>query len=315
VDGAFGGLSRVGRLFPRSKPDAHGCERVPDVAYGDAASPWRKLDIYRPAETQPGGGRPAVLYAHGGAFQSLSKETHWLHGLAFARRGYVVFIVDYRLAPRHPFPAALEDVCAAASWLQDNAARWGADAERLVLGGDSAGANLVASLAAVASWRREEPWAREVFDREIRPRAVSAAYGVFQVSDTQRLLRRKRIPWFVAQRLLDVEDCYLAGAQGPLDLADPLRILESAGPPDRPLPPFFLPVGTADPLLDDTRRLAEALRRRGVEAVDRYYRRELHGFDTLIWRPAARECWVERFQFLARQLGGEPKKARGAREI
>ena len=60
---------------------------------------------------------------HGGAFQSLSKDTHWLMGLAFARRGYVVFSINYRLAPKHRFPAGLQDACTAARWVHENAAR------------------------------------------------------------------------------------------------------------------------------------------------------------------------------------------------
>jgi alpha/beta hydrolase fold len=54
---------------------------------------------------------PIVFYVHGGAFRILSKDTHWVMALSFARRGFVVFNVSYRLAPKHRFPAPLEDVC------------------------------------------------------------------------------------------------------------------------------------------------------------------------------------------------------------
>ena len=53
---------------------------------------------------------PVVLYIHGGAFHYLSKDTHWVLALMFARRGYVVFNIDYRLAPVYPYSAAIEDV-------------------------------------------------------------------------------------------------------------------------------------------------------------------------------------------------------------
>ena len=50
-----------------------------------------------------------MLYVHGGGFRILSKDTHWIMGLAFARRGFLVFNIGYRLAPKHPFPAAIAD--------------------------------------------------------------------------------------------------------------------------------------------------------------------------------------------------------------
>lgn len=303
IDGVFGSLSHLGRLHPNAHPDRHGVEHLRDVRYLDSDDAIHHLDVWRPVDMPDGELLPAVLYAHGGAFQSLSKSTHWLMALAYARRGYVVFSVDYRLAPAHPFPAALQDVCAAALWLQEHAAEYGADADRLVLGGDSAGANLVTSLAICASWPRPEPWAAEVFASGLTPRAVAASYGVFQVSDSARFRRRRRMLWFVHERIEDVEDCYLSGDTEDTTLADPLLLLEGDAAPDRPLPPFFLPVGTADPLLDDTRRLEVALQRRGVRHEARYYPREVHGFDAFVWRPNARKCWGARFRFLDEVLG------------
>jgi len=314
VDGMFAGLSRVGRLHPSSRPKVHGLERIRNVRYSSEDRPEHVLDIYRPAEPGPSP-RPVVLYMHGGAFQSLSKDTHWLMGLAFARRGYVVFSINYRLAPKHRFPAGLQDACTAARWVHENAARWGGDPDRLVLAGESAGANLAATLALLTSYRFDEPWARSVWDAGLSPAAVSAAYGVFQVSDSARFSRRKQLPWFVDLRLRDVEDCYLqdSGAAPPT-LADPLLFLESAGAPERPLPPFFLPVGTADPLLDDTRRMEAVLKKLGVPCEARYYPGEVHAFETLIWRPHARQCWRERFAVLGHWLdqgSGAPESRSG----
>jgi acetyl esterase len=83
-----------------------------------------------------------------------------------------------------------------------------------------------------------------------------------------------------------------------LDLADPLVVFERGEQPARPLPPFFLPVGTKDPLLPDTRRLAVALRRLGGEAKDVYYPGELHAFHAVVLREPARRCWNDTFTFL-----------------
>ena len=111
---------------------------------------------------------------------------------------------------------------------------------------------------------------------------------------------------FVAERLLEVERSYLGHAPYPvsLDLADPLVLFERGEAPARPLPPFFLPVGTKDPLLDDTRRLARALRALGAVAEERYYPGEPHAFHAFVMREVARQCWRDTYDFLERHGAG-----------
>jgi acetyl esterase len=301
TDGFFEGLSRLGRLHPNARPERHGVEVLRDLPYGD--DPAHRLDVWRPiARSAPS---PAVLYIHGGAFRILSKDTHWIMALAFARRGCTVFNVGYRLAPRHPFPAAVVDVCRALEWVASHGNDYGADLSRFVLAGESAGANLATSLTLALCFERQEPFARAAFATGLVPRAVVPMCGVFQVSDQDRFRRRKaHLPAVLFDRLLETETAYLPpGVRDPeLELADPVRVLESDRPPQRPLPPFFLSVGTADPLLDDTRRLGRALHRRGVTVDVRYYPGELHAFQALVFRPQARVAWRETFGFLQREL-------------
>lgn len=310
VDGFFHGAARLGQQHPLSRPERHGIEVERDVPYvpGSALSEHR-LDVYRPHGAT--GPSPVVLYVHGGGFRMLSKDTHWVMGLAFGRRGYLVFNVSYRLAPQHPFPAAVEDVAAAYEWVVRHAERHGGDLSRLVLAGESAGANLVASLALETVVPREEPFARRVFETGVVPRAVVPACGIFQVSDVRRLVRRKpSISRFIADRLEEVEQTYLGADPSrhlaSLDLADPLVWVERGPRLARPLPPFFLPVGTKDPLLPDTRRLAHALRSLGGVAVDRYYRGELHAFHAFPFLPNARRCWTDTYDFLDEHLDAAP---------
>ena len=301
VDNAFRGLSRLGQLHPHADPAHHGVDVIRDVAYRPTGRRARRLDVYVPRDaTAP---MPVVLYVHGGGFRILSKETHWMMGLAFARRGYLVFNINYRLAPADPFPAAVEDVCAAYAWVAENAERYGGDVERLVLAGESAGANLVTTLALCATMRRREPYARAAFDTEIVPRAVLPACGMLQVTDSERFGRRKKLPAFIADRIEEVARDYL-GSSPPedTDLADPLLVLEGDEPTDRPLPPFYTFVGTRDPILDDTRRLHAALERRGATCEIRYFPGEAHAFHAMVWRPAAMECWRGSFEFLKRTV-------------
>ena len=103
-------------------------------------------------------------------------------------------------------------------------------------------------------------------------------------------------------------DGYLGSADhGPslLQLANPLVMLESEHAPERPLPPFFAPVGTSDPLLDDTRRLKAALDRRGVHCEARYYVREMPPFTRWCSVPARVAVWQHSFEFLERHCGGD----------
>jgi acetyl esterase len=314
VEGMFEGLSRTGRLHPASRLNRHGVERLSDIPYLAGGREAHLLDVYRPMERT--GPLPVCLYVHGGGFRILSKDTHWLMGLLFARRGYLVFNINYRLAPGHPFPAAIQDTCAAFSWVMENARDYGGDPSRCVLAGESAGANLVTSLTLAACYRRKEPYAARVWDLNRVPRAVVPACGIYQVSDVDRFHRNKRLSRFIRDRLEEVSHAYLLGQQRlspeERELADPLLVLESGRKPDRGLPPFFLPVGTRDLLQDDTRRLHDALWRLGADCDARYYAGEAHAFHALIWRKNARACWKATFEFLRDRIG--EKSLRGTSE-
>ena len=245
-----------------------------------------------------------VLYVHGGGFRVLSKDTHWVMALALARRGMLVFNINYRLSPRHPFPAALTDCSAALAYVAREAPKLGGDLGRLVLAGESAGANLVTALTLMSCVERPEPWAQRVFALDLKPRAVLPMCGMLQVSDSERFARRKPLAPWVLDRLTEITHAYLRNAPAEsLALADPLVMLEDAPQLARPLPPFFAGVGTRDPLLDDTRRLGQALTRLQVAHEIRYYPGELHAFHALVYRPHAKQCWADQFTFLDKYLG------------
>lgn len=311
VDGFFNGAARIAKLHPRANPKPHAVEHLVDLRYLEGSTDkshlldiWRPLPEQRGADNWTGPPWPIVFYVHGGGFRILSKDTHWIMGLGFSRRGYLVFNVSYRLSPEHRYPAAVEDVCEAFAWMAKNAAKYGGDTSRVVLAGESAGANLVTSLAIALAYERPEPHAKKAYETGIVPKAIVPACGVFQVSDLRRLKRRKpKISAFIADRLHEIETSYLGTEpRTDLDLADPVVFFERGERPSRPLPPFFLPVGTRDPLLPDTRRLAEALAKLGVEAVTEYYPGELHAFHAFVMRKNAQKCWRDTFAFLERHV-------------
>jgi acetyl esterase len=306
----FGGLSSLARLHPMSKPGRHGVDVEADVMYGPHGE-HNTLDIYRPVHRPKPW--PVVFYVHGGAFHLLSKDTHWLMGLVFARFGYLVVNISYRLAPAHPYPAAVEDTCAAYLWLAQRIDELGGDRTRVAVAGESAGGNLITALTLAACQPRPEPWARAVYDAGLVPRVAMPFCGILEVSRPERFSERKpSLPRWIDGMVRDVASSYLHGySYEPTDetaLADPLRLIEdAAGVPHEPrfardLPPFFAPVGTSDPLLDDTRRLEKALRALGVPVEARYYPGGIHAFHALVWDPVARRCWRDALAFLDRYM-------------
>lgn len=126
-------------------PKVEGVRTYENVAYLSDGNPWHLLDIHYPADTKET--LPCVVYLHGGGWSNVDKSYFHHYCCTLASEGFVVFNADYRLAPDYRYPAQVEDALAAVRWVQENAARYGANPQRLFLVGDSAGAHLCAMLA------------------------------------------------------------------------------------------------------------------------------------------------------------------------
>ncbi len=297
LDGAFSALAAAGRLHPRLQPAKLSITVERDLPYRVGGAAPHRLDVYRPPAGTANG--RCVLYIHGGGFRILSKDTHYGMAISFARRGYTVFNIDYRLAPKHPFPAAIDDACAAYRWVVENAERYGADARQMVVAGESAGANLALGVVVAACWDRPEPYAQRVWQTGVVPVAAIPACGLLQVTDPWRFARRRRLRQVVADRIEEVSEAYLGAPRSELtELADPLVIVEHGGAPGRPLPPMYVPVGMRDPLLDDSRRLGAAMARRGVRCDVDVFPNQIHAFHAMLWMDDARACWRTTHRFL-----------------
>lgn len=297
VAGTLERAALLGRKVKQAEPALHGLELLADVPYLKSGLREHTLDVYRPRDARR---LPVVFYVHGGAFRSLSKDTHWIMGLAFARRGIVVAMPNYRLAPAHRFPAALEDAAEALRYVKCHAEEWGGDPERIVLAGESAGANIVTSLSLAIAYEHEEPFARLVRSLDVHPLAVLAACGVFEVTNGKRFSEKYKLHWFFDDRYRELEEHYPPWRDGgPVlhDLINPLLLLEREKP-KRPLPPFFLPVGGLDHLRDDHERMEVVLRGYGVDVEAPVYPGEGHAFHAFVFRENARKCWQDHFEFL-----------------
>lgn len=275
--------------------EAREVEVIRDVAYG-AHPVAHTLDIYRPRGVK--GPLPVMLYIHGGAFTICSKDTH--RGIALAKAvgsQYLVFNINYRLAPSHPFPAAIEDACAAYRWVVKHARRYGGDPRRIVVAGESAGGNLALGVAVAATYRRPEPYAKAVYATRVVPVAVMPICPYLQASEPEG-----RDGGFLTRRVArDIALMYLGeGTHDPqaILMADPIRVLEECGAPQRRFPPVLSGVGTRDICTTDVRRLGRACRRLGIPATMRYYPGEVHAFHALRWRVAAQRFWLEMFRFM-----------------
>jgi len=302
ISGTLTALSYSGKLSGTARQWTEDVEVLRNIPYKNGFGPQHKLNVYRPTERK--GPLPVMFYVHGGGFGLLSKDTHWMFGLGFARQGYIVFSIDYTLSGDAPFPAAIQDTLAAYEWVLTMAEHYDGDPRRIALSGESAGANLALSTVIAQCWRRPEPWAQGVYDLTTEfgvARAAVPACGIFQVSDPERYLRREEIPAWMRERIAVVCRRYLPDASGAPDsfaLADPLRFLEQAQPPDRPLPAIFAPCGSRDPVKDDTRRLAEALSRYDTFSDVKWYHGGIHAFHAFIWRQQAQDCWADQLRFL-----------------
>jgi acetyl esterase len=121
----------------------------------DGAVPVR---VYAPAAPAPASGRPALLDIHGGGFVVGSIDMEHAVAVQVARElGAVVVAVEYRLAPEYPFPAGVEDCYAALRWMHDDAGALGIDADRIAVGGQSAGGGLTAATVLLARDRGGPP--------------------------------------------------------------------------------------------------------------------------------------------------------------
>lgn len=219
------------------------------------------MRLLRPQETENVG---AIVYFHGGGFVLGSLESHHrlMRMLAIESRTAVIG-VDYRLAPEHPFPAPLDDSLAAVRWLRSEAGTLDLDAERIVLAGDSAGANL--ALACMLQLRDQGaalPAGAALFYGCYWARLGTESHKKFGGGGYR--LSSEEMGWFWSQYLGE------HGRGNPL--AEPMDA-NLAG-----LPPLFLNYGEVDPLADDTREIVERLDRAGVVHDCKSYPGLVHGF-------------------------------------
>lgn len=265
---------RVAEIENRSIPGRHG------------AIPVR---MYRPAG---GADLPVIVYYHGGGWVLGGLNGHDAICRRIAAENHALLIsVAYRLAPRHKYPAAVEDAYDATCWVAEHARELGGAPDKLIVMGDSAGGNLAAVVSLMA---RDLAGPKIAFQVLIYP-AVDLAHDFpsKKLYDDTPVLDRQALNFYRDQYIrepADLQDPYVS----PLLAAD-----------FHHLPPALILTGEYDPLRDEGKAYAERLRAAGIDVTEVSYPGMAHGFLSFGWLATATPAAYSQIQrTLARFSGG-----------
>jgi acetyl esterase len=241
--------------------------------------PDLRADVAVPKGAGP---HPVVIYLHGGGWAFGSPASFRKLGMQISEAGYLTNVHDYRLAPEHPFPAALEDTIFAIGWASDNARRWNGDGRRIAIGGDSAGANLAMSAITSSAAELRSP-----------VQAALLFYGAYDLEATAKRTRSE--PGLQTQL-----STYVSGNKGLFD--DPrVSPLKAVAPGLLP-PCFIMGAGNDSWCLADSLTLGQAL-----SAVAGPYELHVmegmpHGFMQMSALEGCRAAMRLMWEFLARNV-------------
>jgi acetyl esterase/lipase len=269
-------------------------QRVPIPAPG---APLAHLDIYTP-DAPAGTPRPVILWVHGGGFISSSAAAVADYAILLAHAGYTVASLDYSLAPGARYPIPVRQGNAALRYLRANAGRFGGDPGRIVLGGDSAGAQIASQLAAVQT---DPALARSMGLTPAVPRRALRGVVLFCGLYDMRTVAGTGFP---ALRT------YLWAYTGVRDWTSypAINQLSTTRHITSAYPPTFLTAGDADPFRFQATELASVLNRDAVPLTTLFWAgtkdRLGHEYQFDFARPQARTAFQRVLGFLATTTGG-----------
>jgi acetyl esterase/lipase len=260
-----------------------------DIRYAED-SRKQSVDVLIPYGEPP---YPVLVFVHGGSFHFVDKKTYRRLCSVFASYGFLVINADYRLAPRYTFPSQFSDVGRSVRWAFDNARRFGGDPERIFIGGDSAGACLVAAYA-TANGNRKLMDALSIDEGVPREnlRGLLLFYGLYDFETVLDTGFSQIEP--MARGFLGTDpQVYRERAE----VASSIRHL------DERFPPSLLVSGEEDMLHSETVAFQKALERIGVEHETVYiekswYPAGAHGFVMAFFLPSAKRATSSAVRFL-----------------
>jgi len=230
-------------------------EEIKDIEYKNVNGKSLQLDIYRPKNLNKPA--PLLLFIHGGSWKSGKRSDYLVYLLSYAQKGYITATVSYRLLKDGPYPACIEDINDAISWLYKNAGSFGYDSSRIALIGGSAGAHL--ALLASYGWGKNE-MITDSTGSAVHTRMVKAVVDIYGPVDltTEYARNQSLVTSFLASKWEESPEVFRE--------ASPVTYL------DKNDPPTMILQGTADKLVPASQsdRLKEMLDSLDVPNV--YYR-------------------------------------------
>ena len=231
-------------------------ETVENLSYG-SCDKWHLLDLYRPKDKE--GKLPVLLNIHGGAWVYGDKKVYAPYCMYLAAQGFAVVNASYRLAPKHTFPAPLEDVGSIMEWVVTNANQYHLDPSNLFLVGDSAGAHLATAYTAIqlnSDYAKEFP--KITVSPKFVPKALVLNCGVF---DMEGEVEHRGV--LLTPFLTDILGEKPTGSS--IKKMSPVRYIT----PD--FPPVYLATSNGDFLRKHSHRLKEVLEQKQIDFVFKEY--------------------------------------------
>ncbi|MGN1019214.1 MAG: alpha/beta hydrolase [Aristaeellaceae bacterium] len=270
---------------------------VRKVTAASGGEPVKLLILQPKVRRQPPEKTPGILWLHGGGY------VVGMAGMVFMSRakrlvtayGAVVISPEYRLAGKAPYPAALEDCYAALRYLKEHATELGCAADRIMVGGESAGGGLTAALCMLARDRGE-----------VRIAFQMPLYPMLDHRDTDSSRDNHGLSWNT-RRNHAAWKRYLRGVEGDIPpYASPARQTDY-----RDLPPAYTFVGDREPFTCETLAYVENLRRAGIRAGVDVYPTGFHAFDMLLpWRRISKQA-IAAFEEAYRYAAEHDRAAQG----
>lgn len=238
-----------------------GCDLIEDLVYNRVGKKEYKLDLARPEKKDSQSLLPVIVNIHGGGWVYGCKDSYYkYYGMNLSLKGFAVLTFDYRLAPKHHFPAPLEDVYAIFKWIEENSEKYNLDPKRVFLVGDSAGANISAITSCILS----NPELEQFFGlhTNIRPIALGLNCGVYDFDNVLKLGQDMNFPQVknIVQAVFGAKD------YENLPLYAKTSVLNNI---TEDFLPCYIMGSEADGLFSETKKLIDVLNTKNIKHVER----------------------------------------------
>lgn len=266
-------------------------DSVENISYVED-NKWHLLDVYRPRKAT--GPLPVIVNIHGGAWVYGDKKVYAPYCMYLASRGFAVINASYRLAPRHTFPAPLEDVGKMVEWVFHHSDEYGLDLSNLFFVGDSAGAHLATAYTVI---QLNEAYAKSFpgikVAKSFIPKGLLLNCGVFDMEAEWKKQGRALTPFLTD--LLGEKPTVEAVKQ-----MSPSQFITSN------FPPVHLTTSNGDFLRKHSYRLKEMLEKKGVEVVFKEYggkkKPQGHVFHLNLKNKVGQECNADQLEFVKQMM-------------